>query len=136
MRRYDAATNRVGMSFTEFDPARLPLLGRLVFTVLRLLRLVHVRPMRGGGGFGGGSGREPSALSAPSSQASDASDQPDADDALVECSNLTLINFALYVFGPLHERTLTILLLSFQACKTTCLSKTRVLNKYEDNTCT
>ena len=32
----------------------------------------------------------------------------------VEFNNLTLINFMLKVFGPLHERTLTIVLLGFQ----------------------
>ena len=32
----------------------------------------------------------------------------------VQFNNLTLINFMLKVFGPLHERTLTIVLLGFQ----------------------
>ena len=33
---------------------------------------------------------------------------------LVECSNFTLLNFVLYWTGPLHERTLTVLLLLLQ----------------------
>ena len=33
---------------------------------------------------------------------------------VIEVNNLTLINFVLKVFGPMHEQTLTIVILSFQ----------------------
>jgi len=32
----------------------------------------------------------------------------------IEVNNLTLINFVLKVFGPMHEQTLTVVILSFQ----------------------
>lgn len=45
------------------------------------------------------------------------------DDGSVEMSNLTLINFALYVLGPCREDVLCIRLLTFQAlCSALCFS--------------
>ena len=35
-------------------------------------------------------------------------------ETYIKCNNLTIINFALKIFGPMHERTLTILLLVLQ----------------------
>ena len=32
----------------------------------------------------------------------------------IEINNLTLINFSIYVFGPLHEKSVTLLLLLIQ----------------------
>ena len=36
------------------------------------------------------------------------------NEEYLECNNLTLINFVLKVFGPLHEKSLTIVILLFQ----------------------
>ena len=36
------------------------------------------------------------------------------DGAFTECNNMTLINLVLKVFGPMHERNLTLLLLLLQ----------------------
>lgn len=36
------------------------------------------------------------------------------DGAFTECNNMTLINLLLKVFGPMHERNLTLLLLLLQ----------------------
>lgn len=36
------------------------------------------------------------------------------DGAFTECNNMTLINLLLKVLGPMHERTLTLLLLLLQ----------------------
>lgn len=36
------------------------------------------------------------------------------DVAFTECNNMTLINLLLKVFGPMHERNLTLLLLLLQ----------------------
>ena len=40
------------------------------------------------------------------------------DGAFTECNNMTLINLLLKVFGPMHERNLTLflLLLQVQCC--------------------
>lgn len=36
------------------------------------------------------------------------------DGAFTECNNMTLINLLLKIFGPIHERNLTLLLLLLQ----------------------
>jgi len=38
----------------------------------------------------------------------------DDEVQMVECNNLTLINLILKMFGPMHERTLTLVLLTIQ----------------------
>lgn len=92
--KFDAQTDRVGMSFTEFEPDKLPLRGRLCYFVLRTFRLIHLQELK-----------------------QDASEK----SSKVRCNNLTILNFALKLTGPLHERSLTTVLLAFQvACS--CLA--------------
>lgn len=54
------------------------------------------------------------------------------DGVFTECNNMTLINLLLKVFGPMHERNLTLLLLLLQvqmgiAFTPSCLSFSMVL---------
>ncbi len=82
--KYDPATDKVGMSMSVFKARDLRWPGGLVLKVLSLTRLAHVRNF-----------------------------SKDGED-WIECNNLTVINFALKLFGPMHERTLTTVLLSLQ----------------------
>ena len=87
--KYDPDTDTVRMSMSVFKERDLRFLGRLSLGILSLFRLVHMRRFEKDG------------------------------ETWIECNNLTLINFTLKVFGPLHERTLTIVLLSLQVlCST------------------
>lgn len=36
------------------------------------------------------------------------------DDDVIECNNMTLINLVLKIIGPVHERTLTVIMLMIQ----------------------
>lgn len=36
------------------------------------------------------------------------------DEVYIECTNFTVINYTLKVAGPMHEKTLTVILLSLQ----------------------
>ena len=38
----------------------------------------------------------------------------DDDDEWITMNNLTLINFIIYIFGPMHEQTITVTLLIIQ----------------------
>jgi UDP-N-acetylglucosamine--dolichyl-phosphate N-acetylglucosaminephosphotransferase len=83
--KYDPNTDTVSMSMSEFKSSDLRFLGRLALSVLSLFRLVHLRRFVKDG------------------------------EEWIECNNLTIINFALKLFGPMHERNLTVLLLCLQA---------------------
>ena len=73
------------MSMARFPPSSLTSLGSLALSLLSSLGLVHVRREQGEG-----------------------------QQELIECNNLTLINFTLKLLGPMHERTLTTVMLLFQ----------------------
>jgi len=78
---YDPATDKLVMSYAQFDEAELGRGGRAVVALLTFLRIGKIE--RAGSN--------------------------------VKMSNLTLINYALFLLGPTHEARLTTLLLAFQA---------------------
>ena len=82
--KYNPATNKVEMSLAKENKSALNGIGKLLINVIRLLRIAHVNEYEEDG------------------------------QEYVQFNNLTLINFMLKLFGPLHERTLTIVLLGFQ----------------------
>lgn len=82
--RYDSKTDRVGMSFTKFKANELKPLGKLCLFIFKLFGVVKVKENVGESGM------------------------------YTECNNFTLINLLLKFLGPLHERTLVIVLLSMQ----------------------
>lgn len=79
--KYDAKTDLLHISTTEFRLNELGSLGRLMVKVLRTFRLISWQ------------------------------EQP---DGRVITNNFTLINFVLFIFGPVHERIATQMLMSFQ----------------------
>ncbi|KAL5020418.1 hypothetical protein ScPMuIL_003310 [Solemya velum] len=81
---YDSKTDTVGMSYTIFKLSGLNLLGRLSVKVLRTVGCLDVREL------------------------------PEKEGDFVECNNFTLINLILKFTGPLHEKTLVLVLLSVQ----------------------
>ena len=72
------------MSYSVFKISDLHPLGKLILSVFSLLRLVTVEE-----GVG-------------------------EDKKSTRVNNLTLINFVIKVLGPLHERTLTIIIMGIQ----------------------
>ena len=72
------------MSYTTFKTSDLHPLGKLFLSVFSLLKLVHVEA-----GVG-------------------------EDKESTRVNNLTLLNFLLKILGPLHERTLTLIILGIQ----------------------
>jgi len=74
----------IGCSYLECVPKRLSRLGKICFEIIRMFRLCHTV-------YTG-----------------------DSDDDVVYVSNLTLINFCLYIFGPLREDHLCLVLLTIQ----------------------
>ncbi len=82
--KYDGASNKVGMSMAEFKAADANFFGLFVLNIFNVFGLVHLRRY-----------------------------EKDGED-FIECNNLTLINFALKIFGPMHERNLTLTLLLVQ----------------------
>ncbi|KAK7497087.1 hypothetical protein BaRGS_00011617 [Batillaria attramentaria] len=82
--RYNPETDKVGMSYSKFKTDDLKPLGKLCLFVFRLFRLVDVKESTG------------------------------EDGNYTEVNNFTLNNFLLKLFGPLHERTLVIIILSIQ----------------------
>jgi UDP-N-acetylglucosamine--dolichyl-phosphate N-acetylglucosaminephosphotransferase len=87
--KYCKDTNKVNMSKAVFPKSDLKLLGSFLLYLFSSLRLSTVRNY-----------------------------QVEEDEGrvveMVECNNLTLINFLLKLTGPLHEETLTIILLGIQ----------------------
>ena len=82
--KYNQETDLRELSVVEFKERDLKLLGRVALTLLSLVRFIQIKNYVKDG------------------------------ENYIECNNLTLLNFVLKVFGPLHERTLTICILSFQ----------------------
>lgn len=84
MPRLNAKTGKLEMSYSKFKTKNLSFLGTFILKVAENLRLVTVH-------------------------------QGESEDgAFTECNNMTLINLLLKVFGPTHERNLTLLLLLLQ----------------------
>ena len=82
--RYDADTDTVSMSFAEFKSSQIRTRGRLVLFLFKTFGLIHCETFT-----------------------------KDNEDYM-RINNLTLINFCLKIFGPMHEKRLTILLLGIQ----------------------
>lgn len=82
--RYDPKTDKMNVSCSRFKAKDLHPLGRVFLLVCRFFRLVDFAESIG------------------------------EDGTEMECNNLTLINFAIRMTGPIHERTLTVYLLCFQ----------------------
>ncbi|XP_030383482.1 UDP-N-acetylglucosamine--dolichyl-phosphate N-acetylglucosaminephosphotransferase isoform X1 [Scaptodrosophila lebanonensis] len=79
--KYDAKTDLLHISTTDFHPKELGTLGRVMVTVFRTLRLISWQ---------------------------------EKSDGRVITNNFTLINFVLVVFGPVHERVVTQMLMGVQ----------------------
>ena len=82
--KYDPATDTVGMSMSVFKESDLRWPGGLFLGVASSLGLAHLRRFERDG------------------------------ESWAECNNLTVINLALKMLGPMHERSLTVLLLILQ----------------------
>ena len=82
--KYNATTDLRELSTVEFKEKDMKIIGRFALSLFKLFGLVQVSEIDKEG------------------------------DKYIICNNLTLINFILKIFGPLHERTLTIVILSFQ----------------------
>ena len=82
--KYNSDTDLREMSTVEFKLSELKLDGRFFLKLFRLLKIVKYQNVTKDG------------------------------EEYVEINNLTLINFILYIFGPLHEQTLTVVLLLVQ----------------------
>ncbi|XP_060228400.1 UDP-N-acetylglucosamine--dolichyl-phosphate N-acetylglucosaminephosphotransferase isoform X2 [Meriones unguiculatus] len=82
--RLNTKTGKLEMSYSKFKTKSLSFLGTFILKIAESLRLVTVH--RG----------------------------ESEDGAFTECNNMTLINLLLKVFGPTHERNLTLLLLLLQ----------------------
>ncbi|XP_012629010.2 UDP-N-acetylglucosamine--dolichyl-phosphate N-acetylglucosaminephosphotransferase isoform X2 [Microcebus murinus] len=82
--RLNIKTGKLEMSYSKFKTKSLSFLGTFILKVAGSLRLVTVRQSK------------------------------NEDGEFTECNNMTLINLLLKVFGPIHERNLTLLLLLLQ----------------------
>ncbi|EGV99104.1 UDP-N-acetylglucosamine--dolichyl-phosphate N-acetylglucosaminephosphotransferase [Cricetulus griseus] len=82
--RLNPKTGKLEMSYSKFKTKNLSFLGTFILKVAERLQLVTVH--RG----------------------------ESEDGAFTECNNMTLINLLLKIFGPIHERNLTLLLLLLQ----------------------
>ena len=89
--KYDKETDTVTFSLTCFEKQKLSTGGRLCLTVLAVTRLASIKQV-------------------------DVKIDNDSDNTveMVECNNLTLINFVLRLTGPMKENHLTSLLLLLQ----------------------
>ncbi|MBN3315906.1 GPT acetylglucosaminephosphotransferase, partial [Atractosteus spatula] len=82
--RLNPVTGKLEMSYSKFKSKDLSRLGELILKGAGAVRLVEVH--RAG----------------------------DGEDEFIECNNMTLINLVIKVLGPLHERTLTVIMLLIQ----------------------
>ena len=89
--KYNKETDTVTFSLTCFEKQKLSTLGKLCLTVLSVTRLASIKQV-------------------------DVKIDNDSDKTveMVECNNLTLINFVLRLTGPMKENHLTSLLLLLQ----------------------
>jgi len=83
--KYCKDTDTVSMSMTRFPAAKLKPLGSTILSVFNKMGIAHVITIKAEG-----------------------------EEEMVECNNLTLINFTLKLTGPMHEERLTISLLVMQ----------------------
>ena len=84
LNRLNPETGKLGMSHSVFKKSDIRPLGKLILSVFSLLRLVQVE------------------------------DGVGEDKKSVRVNNFTLINFVIKMLGPLHERTLTTIMLGIQ----------------------
>lgn len=90
--KYDAKSDKLHLSYTSYKSEQLGVLGSLFVKVFALFGLVDVRRVSG------------------------------KDGEMWECSNMTIINLAIKMFGPTHEEQLTLRLLLLQvACSVVAL---------------
>ena len=82
--RYDSKTDKLGLSTTQFKTADLNILGKIIVKIVSMLRIGYVQTKK-----------------------------IDKDE-YTEMSNLTLINFVIFVFGPMHEKRVTQVLMMIQ----------------------
>ncbi|CAB1419985.1 unnamed protein product [Pleuronectes platessa] len=82
--RLNQDTGKLGMSYSKFKRKDLSSLGLLILKVAELLKLLEVQRAEEG------------------------------DDDFIECNNMTLINLVLKLLGPIHERNLTVIMLTIQ----------------------
>ena len=89
--KYNKETDTVTFSLTCFEKQKLSKMGRFCLTVLSVTRLASIKQV-------------------------DVKIDNDSDNTveMVECNNLTLINFVLRLTGPMKENHLTSLLLLLQ----------------------
>ena len=91
--KYSKETDTVNTSMAVFRKEEMGTLGRLSLTILSTLKLASVREY--------------------TVEVDSDKDTPTMVD-MVECNNLTLINFILRLAGPMHEQTLTMTILAIQ----------------------
>ena len=84
LNRLNPETGKLGMSHSVFKKSDIRPLGKLILSVFSLLRLVQVE------------------------------DGVGEDKKSTRVNNFTLINFVIKMLGPLHERTLTTIMLGIQ----------------------
>ncbi|KHJ48279.1 hypothetical protein D918_01547 [Trichuris suis] len=84
VRRYDESTDRLSYSVAQFKAKELTQLGTQTLRLFERFGLVAVK------------------------------EKIEDGETLLECSNFTLINLALKLFGPMHEKSLALLLISLQ----------------------
>ena len=84
LNRLNPETGKLGMSHSVFKKTDIRPLGKLILSVFSLLRLVQVE------------------------------DGVGEDKKSMRVNNFTLINFVIKMLGPLHERTLTTIMLGIQ----------------------
>ncbi|GIY18236.1 UDP-N-acetylglucosamine--dolichyl-phosphate N-acetylglucosaminephosphotransferase [Caerostris darwini] len=82
--KFNKEQNILQFSTVIFKENSLPFLGRFSLFIAKTFRLVHIKEITKDG------------------------------EVYLECSNFTVINYMLKIFGPTHERTLTIYLLATQ----------------------
>ena len=82
--RYNEKTEKLEMSKAVFKKTELSFLGRLVITIAGKLGLLHVKDNLG------------------------------EDKERIEINNMTLINLVIKFIGPVHESTLTVILMVVQ----------------------
>ncbi|XP_064397262.1 UDP-N-acetylglucosamine--dolichyl-phosphate N-acetylglucosaminephosphotransferase-like [Halichondria panicea] len=83
--KFHPPSNKLGMSYAEFHSSELSILGAAILKLLSMLKLVSMETIKSGEGKG-----------------------------KIRVNNLTLINFVLMCIGPVHEATLTTIMLGIQ----------------------
>ncbi|CAI9737772.1 UDP-N-acetylglucosamine--dolichyl-phosphate N-acetylglucosaminephosphotransferase-like [Octopus vulgaris] len=84
--KFDPKANKVGISLMNCERNQIKPLGWIMLKVLSFFRLIQLNEMK----------------------------SKNSKETVIECNNLTLLNLVLVYTGPLHERTLVLILLSIQ----------------------